>query len=180
MPTVFLSPSVQDFNPYVDGGNEEYYMNLVADAMEPYLAASGIKYVRNNPAGTTKQAIIDSNKGNYDLHLAIHSNASPDNIRGQQQGTDIYYYPTSAQGRNFAEIIQKNFKTIYPNPNNVDVLPTTSLGEVRQTSAPSVLVEVAYHDNKQDAQWIRDNIGNIGRVLAQSVAEYFGVPFKTP
>lgn len=180
MPTVFLSPSVQDFNPYIDGGNEEYYMNLIADAMEPYLTASGITYVRNNPNATTKQAIIDSNKGNYGLHLAIHSNASPDNIRGQQTGADIYYYPTSTQGRAFAEIIEKNFKSIYPNPDKVRILSTTKLGEVRQTTAPSVLIEVAYHDNRQDAQWIRDNIGNIARVLAKSVAEYFGVPFVEP
>lgn len=49
MPTLFLSPSTQEFNPFVDGGNEEYYMNLIADAMEPYLYASGINFVRNNP-----------------------------------------------------------------------------------------------------------------------------------
>ena len=35
MPTLFLSPSTQEFNPFIDGGNEEYYMNLIADAMEP-------------------------------------------------------------------------------------------------------------------------------------------------
>jgi N-acetylmuramoyl-L-alanine amidase len=180
MPTVFLSPSVQEFNPYVDGGNEEYYMNLVADAMEPYLTASGVNFVRNNPSASTAQAIADSNAGNYDLHLAIHSNASPDNIKGQLQGTDIYYYPTSKQGEEFAKIIEKNFKKIYPNPDKVKIVPTTTLGEVKKTKAPSVLVEVAYHDNKQDAQWIRDNIGDMGRVLAQSVVEYFGLPFKYP
>ena len=31
MPKVFLSPSTQEWNPYVDGGNEEQYMNLIAD-----------------------------------------------------------------------------------------------------------------------------------------------------
>ena len=37
MPSVFLSPSTQEFNPYINGGNEEQYMNLIADAMVPYL-----------------------------------------------------------------------------------------------------------------------------------------------
>ena len=37
MPNIYLSPSTQEFNPYAGGGNEEYYMNLIADAMEPYL-----------------------------------------------------------------------------------------------------------------------------------------------
>ena len=37
MPSIYLSPSTQQYNEYVNGGSEEYYMNLVADAMEPYL-----------------------------------------------------------------------------------------------------------------------------------------------
>lgn len=37
MPDVYLSPSTQDYNPYIIGGSEKYYMNLLADAMEPYL-----------------------------------------------------------------------------------------------------------------------------------------------
>ena len=40
MPKVFLSPSTQEWNPYIDGGNEEQYMNLIADRMEPYLRSS--------------------------------------------------------------------------------------------------------------------------------------------
>ena len=48
MPKIYLSPSTQEYNPYVTGnGSEEYFMNLVADAMEPYLLANGIP-----PAGT--------------------------------------------------------------------------------------------------------------------------------
>ena len=32
MPIVFLSPSTQDWNPYVTGsGSEEYWMNRIAD-----------------------------------------------------------------------------------------------------------------------------------------------------
>ena len=37
MPRIYLSPSTQDWNPYVDGsGSEEYWMNLLADTLEPY------------------------------------------------------------------------------------------------------------------------------------------------
>ena len=33
MPSIFLSPSAQEFNNYYDNsGSEQYYMNLVADA----------------------------------------------------------------------------------------------------------------------------------------------------
>ena len=30
MPRIYLSPSLQEFNQYTGGGNEELYMNLVA------------------------------------------------------------------------------------------------------------------------------------------------------
>ena len=42
MPIIYLSPSTQEYNPYVNGGSEEQYMNLLADKMVPYLDASGI------------------------------------------------------------------------------------------------------------------------------------------
>ena len=139
MPSVYLSPSLQEYNPYIDGGNEEYYMNLIADAMEPYLRASGIDFRRNDPDMTLSQAIADSNKGNHDLHLAIHSNAAPEGSAGRYTGADIYYYPTSSNGKRFAEILQKNYKDIYPEPNDVDIIPTTSLAEV-QNQLPSILI----------------------------------------
>lgn len=50
MPRIYLSPSTQDWNPYVDGsGSEEYWMNLLADTLEPYLYANTISFVRNTP-----------------------------------------------------------------------------------------------------------------------------------
>lgn len=180
MPSVFISPSTQEFNPYIDGGNEEYYMNLVADELIPYLEASGITVNRNNPNESLGRAIALSNQGNYDLHLALHSNAAPESLSGQITGTDVYYYPTSSRGRAAADIIASNFKAIYPDPNKVKTVSSSSLAELKNTKAPAVLIEVAYHDNRQDAQWIRENIGEIARNLALSVTEFLGVPLREP
>lgn len=177
MPSVFLSPSLQEWNPYVNGGNEEYFMNLVADAIEPYLTASGIGFARNTPTQTLSQAIAQSNAGDYDLHLAIHSNAAGAANSGNVRGTDVYYYPTSSRGKRAADIIAENYKDIYPLPDRVKTVATTSLAELKRTKAPAVLIETAYHDNLADAEWIQENIGAIGRNLAQSIAEFLGVPF---
>ena len=78
MPIIYLSPSTQEGNYYVNGGTEEQYMNLLADKMVPYLDASGIRYTRNTPDMTAASSIAASNAGNYDLHLALHSNAAPE------------------------------------------------------------------------------------------------------
>ncbi len=177
MPIIYLSPSTQEFNPYAGGGNEEQYMNLIADAMEPYLASSGIRFVRNTPDMTAATSIAQSNSGNYDFHLALHSNASNN---GNARGIEAYYYPTSANGKRFAEIAARNLQLIYPLPNSSRIVPTTSLGEVRRTKAPSVLLEIGYHDNPQDAQWIRSNVNAIAENLVLSLTEYFGIPFNYP
>ncbi len=173
MPTIYLSPSTQQFNEFVNGGTEEQYMNLIVDAMIPVLQANNIQYVRNTPDMTAGSSIRQSNAGNYDLHLAVHSNASGEGQQGQNRGTIAFYYPTSTNGKRFADIIVSDFKTIYPNPALVKTTSTTSLGEVSRTRAPSVLVEVAYHDNVEDANWIKNNISTIGQTLARSVVQYF-------
>lgn len=179
MPTIYLSPSTQEFNPYVGGGNEEYYMNLVADAMEPYLASSGIQFVRNTPEMNAASSIAASNSGIFDLHLALHSNATASG-NGSRRGIEAYYYPTSVSGKRFADILVENFKNIYPLPDNIRAIPTTSLGEVSRTRAPGVLIEIGYHDNIEDADWVRNNIDLIARTLVQSLTEYFGIPFNYP
>jgi len=178
MPKVFLSPSVQEFNNFVNGGTEEQYMNLIADAIEPYLIASGIDFERNNPNESLTAAIRKSNDSGADLHVAIHSNASPENLSGQLRGTDIYYNTNSYYGEEMADILEDRFEEI--TPTTVQTLPTNTLAELRRTTAPAVLIETAYHDNNDDAQWIKDNVDLIGRTIAESIAEYFGVPFVIP
>ena len=179
MPIIYLSPSTQEFNPYNGGGNEELYMNIIADEMEPYLAASGIQFVRNTPEMTAASSIAASNSGNFDLHLALHSNATAMG-NGAVRGSEVYYYPSSADGKRFADIVAKNLRLIYPLPDRVRTVPTTSLGEVARTKAPGVLIEIAYHDNAEDAQWIRDNTELIAANIVLSLTEYFGIPFITP
>ncbi|MBQ7103910.1 MAG: N-acetylmuramoyl-L-alanine amidase [Anaerotignum sp.] len=180
MPRVYLSPSLQEFNPFINGGSEEEIMNLIADAMEPYLTASGIEFVRNSPEMTLGEAIAQSNNSDVDFHLAIHSNASPERIAGQRQGPVIYYYAGSENGEEMADIIEDEFEEIYPDEDKVQTMSTLTLRELRRTDAPSVLVEVAYHDNPEDAGWIKNNIRPIARALSRSLAEYFGVPFAEP
>ncbi len=180
MPTIYLSPSTQENNLFVTGGSEEYYMNLIADAMIPYLNASGILYARNTPQMNASSSIAASNAGQYDLHVAIHSNAAPEGRYGTARGSIVFYYPGSAQGRRAAEIIGKNLRNIYPLPDLVSVQPSTTIGELRLTRAPSVFLELAFHDNTDDAAWLKNNINAIARNLVLSLTQYFGIPFLTP
>lgn len=180
MPVIYLSPSTQQSNLYVNGGSEEYYMNLLADAMAPYLTSSGIRYVRNTPQMTAAGSISASNSGSYDLHVSLHSNAAPQGRYGTVRGSIVFYYPSSAKGKQAAEIMANNLRSIYPQPDNVRAQASTSIGELRLTRAPAVFLELAYHDNTQDATWIKQNIDAIARNLVLSITEYFRIPFLTP
>lgn len=178
MPDLFLSPSLQPFNLYVNGGNEKQIMGYVADALEPYLKANNISFVRSDSEGTLGEAIRLSNAQSFKLHLALHSNASPESSAGKFQGIQGYYYPTSVKGKQAAQDLVDALKEIYPQPDNVFILPTTTIAEVRQTRAPAVLMEIGYHDNLEDANWIKANIQNIARSLAKGLCVFFGKAFK--
>lgn len=180
MPDVYLSPSTQDYNPYIIGGSEKYYMNLLADAMEPYLSSSGISYGRNDPNGNAAAAVARGNRGNYRLYLALHSNAAPEIYEGMLRGPDVYYYPTSAQGKRAAEIIANGLREIYPEPELVNTRTSTTLLELKRSKAPAVYLELAYHDNEQDARWIADNIDAIAENLVISIADFLGVQYYPP
>ncbi len=180
MPYLFLSPSTQEFNLYATRENEEYWMNLLADRMEPYLLASGIGFTRNDPDRDAAAAIRQSNAGDYDFHLALHSNAAPPDRSGQVRGVDFYYYPTSADGLRMAELLTAQIQKIYPLPELVRPVSTTFIGEVRRTRAPSVLAELGYHDNVEDATWLEENLDEIAAALVRGVCEYFAVPFVEP
>lgn len=180
MPKIFLSPSTQEFNQYATDGNEELYMNLLADRMEPYLRSCGIRFVRNNPEKNALGAIQDSNSGEYDVHLALHSNAAPESLAGKLRGIDIYFAPKSSNSEKLANIIANNLKIIYPLPDKVNAVPTYNLGEVLRTKAVAVLCELGYHDNYADEAWIKNNLEEIARNIVRSLCDYFGIPFVQP
>ncbi len=182
MPNIYLSPSTQEYNPYITGsGSEEYWMNRIADAMEPYLRANTIRFTRNTPEMTAASSIAQAARGSYDFYLALHSNASGDgSSEGRQRGIIAFYYPASTNGRRAADIFVKNLKEIYPLPQLVTARATTALGEVRQPKMPSVLLEIGYHDNTADARWIEENVQPIAENLSRSLTEYFALPFIYP
>lgn len=181
MPIIYLSPSTQEWNAYVTGsGSEEYQMNLLADALVPYLVSNAIQYRRNTPDMTAAQSIRQANQGEYDLYLALHSNASGEGHYGENRGILAFYYPGSAEGERAAELFAENLREIYPLPQQVATRPTTTLGEVRQPNFPAVLLELGYHDNAADARWVETERGTIAQSLGRSLTEFFALPFLWP
>ena len=181
MTNIYLSPSTQDWNQYAGKtGSEEFYMNLLADALEPYLRSSGISFTRNRPDMTAGSCIRQANAGEYDFYLALHSNASSPREEGKNRGIIVFYYPGSPEGKRGAELIARELRQIYPLPDKVVTRPTTTLGEVARSRAPAALAEIGYHDNYADARWLEGHWDAIAQQLARAMTSFFGLPFIPP
>ncbi|MFR4758089.1 MAG: SH3 domain-containing protein [Evtepia gabavorous] len=88
----------------------------------------------------------------------------------------IAFMAGSARGMRAAQFLADGLKAIYPLPNLVRTEPTTTIGEVRRVRAPAVLLELGFHDNPDDAQWIVTHIDAMAESIVLSLAEYFGIP----
>ena len=170
---IYLSPSLQEWNVGIgDYGTEEERMNQIADVVERELKSMGYDVRRNNPENTLAQTVRESNQIGPAVHVAIHSNASGPSSIGK--GPEIYANRPNTSGARLAQYIYDEIEKIYPNPEaGRGVLYTKNLYEVVKTLAPAILLEVAFHDNKEDANWIKNNIENIGRAIAIGINNYF-------
>jgi len=181
MPMIYLSPSTQDGNPYVTGsGSEERNMNLLADAMVPYLLSNGIRYRRNTTDMTAADSIRQANRGNYDLYLALQSNSAGEGRGGEERGITAFYSPDSAEGKRAAGTFARNLRDIYPLTDKVTAQGITTLSEVSQPLSPAVLIKLGYHDNYSDAAWEESHSDEIAQNLVLSLTQFLGLPFIWP
>ena len=169
---VYLSPSVQEWNVGVgDYGTEEQRMNEIADYLENMLKVRGYIVYRNEPSMSLREVIAESNSIRPDIHVAIHSNASGVGFEGR--GPEIYANRPNTSGARLAQSIYDEIRKIYPYDYGRGVLFTNSLAEIVNTLSPAVLLEVAFHDNIDDANWIIQNQEMIAIAIADGIDNYF-------
>jgi len=169
---IYISPSCQDKNVgYGAYGSEESRMNQVADVVVRELKKTGqFDIVRNRPEMTLSQVVANSNASGAKYHIAIHSNA------GGGRGCEIYAYKPEAEGDRLAHKIYARLSAITPSADR-GIKYQPHWDEVWKTRAVAVLIEIAFHDNAGDAEWIMKNIEPIGREIARGICEHCGVRF---
>jgi N-acetylmuramoyl-L-alanine amidase len=182
--SVYLSPSTQEGNIGVAGyGTEEQRMNQVCDITQRVLKAHGLVTYRNKPEMTLKELVADSNAKKPDIHLAIHSNAAGSANAGRARGAEVYCYRFGGEGERLARAVYQRLSAITPTADrgvkesHSHFGPGKPLYETAYTVAPAALVEVAFHDNPDDARWIMENIALIGTELARGVLDFFGMAY---
>lgn len=173
MPRIYLDPSNNEANLYASGGNEAYYMNLIADAMVPYLEIAGIGYTRTTAGETIDDIINQSNAGDYNLQLSLRSTpASP-----AQQGPIIYYSALDPRAQSAAYNFARNLWSIYPDPALVDMVPNSTIPEISLAKTPAVFLDLVNSASFEDTQWLKDNVYKVARTLVFGLTDYFNTPF---
>ncbi|MDE5631118.1 MAG: chitobiase/beta-hexosaminidase C-terminal domain-containing protein, partial [Bacilli bacterium] len=172
---VYISPSNQHGNLGVSSvgyTNEMDEMNDLSDYIIERLKAHGVKVYRNNSSGNINLWLRDSNYYGVDLHLAVHSNASTNH---DNHGIETWIHSEGSNTFSLGNMIQDNLASIYPykDRKNYDrgvKYANGALGEVNDNYLPfGILIEVAHHDDKQDAEWIMQNKKLIGYNIADSI-----------
>lgn len=177
---IYISPSNQTKNFGVrETGftNECDEMNDVADyVIERLKQYPNVKIMRNNSSGNINIWNQDSNYFGADFKLAIHSNGSTDHT---SQGIETWIDTENSKTYGIASLIQKNLWSIYPYNDDMKLnrgvkYANGALGEANDNYIPfGILVEIAHHDNYQDASWIMENKKLIGYNIADSILEYY-------
>ena len=116
------------------------------------------------------------------LYVSIHANAAGSGQWYQARGVETYTSKgcssksTNASKKICAAIykdvyaIDKGFKNRGPKVNNFYV--------VKYTNMPSVLIEYAFYDNKEDIKLLKDRKNLLCEATLKGICEHFGVTYK--
>lgn len=171
---VYLSPSDQRRNTYAAGGTtEDVQCGRIAAACKAALERSGVK-VMVGQYDTMANRVAASNRFEADLHVPIHTNAA----NGNASGTRVFCYkedPASAGYRACKAVLDVLGPVTLGAPDLVRANP--HLFEVKYPFAPTVYIEVDFHDVPHIAEWIIANTVLIGETIAEGLCNALGVSF---
>lgn len=191
---IYLSASTQRENVGVGSyGNEQDRNHELKALVAKKLQATGYFDVFGNCKDwTLAQNVRDGNNLSVALYIAMHTDAGPvEEVAGDggAEGTTVFYYgPGGASMDNpsyrFGAILYKHIapislgrdRNVQPDTNLYD----TGLYEIRETDAPSILIEHVFHTNRQEASHFVANMDKFATAYVKACCEYFNVKYIEP
>lgn len=169
---IYISPSSQPANTYAVGNtNEQEQCRKIALAMEKELDRCGFN-AKTGISDSMYTRVPESNAFGADLHLPIHTNA----FDGKVAGLRIMVYKKGGEAEKIAKAIMATLAPITPGESDgISVYP--GLYEVKNSNAICVYIEVGFHDNPEEAQWIIDHTQDIAVAIAKGLCRHYGVKY---
>lgn len=169
---IYISPSSQPANTYAVGNtNEQEQCRKIAAALEKELDRCDFN-AKAGLSGSMYTRTAESNAFGADLHLPVHTNG----FDGTVAGLRIMVYKKGGEAEEIAKAIMETLAPITPGESDgISVYP--NLYEIKNSEAICVYIEVGFHDNKEEAQWIIDHTQDIAVAIAKGLCNHYGVKY---
>lgn len=170
---IYVSPSDQTKNLYAGvDTNEAAECRKIALCLVDALVRCGFE-AKTSITGGMYDRVRESDSWGADIHLPIHTNA----FNGKVMGTRIFSWDTSGVGYKVSKAIMETLAPItIGTSDNVTAYP--SLYEINTPKAATSYVEVAFHDNAEEAKWIVEHTEDIAEAICKGVCNYYGQAYK--
>lgn len=139
----------------------------VVNLLEGYLAAAGVEIAGVLQSDSLGEIADTANASGADIFISVHCNA----FNCCAKGTEVLIYRAGGEGEKLAQCIQNQI---------VGALGTVDRGlkerpglyVLKHTDMTAVLVEMAFIDNGEDAELLRDRQDDFARAIARGVTDY--------
>jgi N-acetylmuramoyl-L-alanine amidase len=143
----------------------------VGRLVEGYLTAAGCE-VKLLQSDSLSEISGTANEWEADVFVSIHCNSAASEYA---RGVETFSYYDSVGGRAIASCIQHQivgaFEKIDPDfPDRG--LKTAGFHVIRATDMPACLVELAFINNAQDAELLKQHADDFARAIARGVTDY--------
>lgn len=172
---IYTSPSSQPANTYAVGNtNEQEQCRKIGAALQKAEERCGFNAMVGM-TGTMYTRVAESNQFGADLHTPIHTNA----FNGSVAGLRIMISKKGGEAEQIAKAIMEELGPITPGESD-NITVDTGLYEIYATKAICVYIEVGFHDNPEEAQWIIDHTEDIAEAICKALCKHYGVKYIAP
>lgn len=170
---IYLSPSEQPDNRYAYGNtNEKAVCCEISAYAEAALKRNGFEVITGTSTSLSARC-SEADKWGANLYIPIHTNA----YNGKVSGTRMFCYRSSGEGYKACKAIYDVLAPITPGKSeNIKARP--ELYEVKTPKAPTVYIEVDFHDVPDVAKWLIEHTEEIGEAICKGVCNHYGVAYK--
>jgi N-acetylmuramoyl-L-alanine amidase len=172
---IYISPSDQGKNQYGAGNTvEEVQCEKIATALVNALQRCKFE-AKTDLTANMNERVSQSNNWKADLHVCIHTNA----YNGKVSGTRLFCYALGDEGHKACKAVMATLAPITPGTSD-GIQARPELYECRAAKAPTVYVEVDFHDVPDVALWIITHTTEIAEAIAEGICNHYGVAYVAP
>lgn len=181
MINIILSPSQQKWNACAMGDSEQDHCFTIGQKVFDYIRNYECKCMLIPPilgseAHTLNEvvrmsnAFVKDNPAERSFHLDIHTDAG-----GYAKGSSGFY--TSESGKGFIIEVWRQVSALTPWGDGT-CTKRDNLAVLNNTLAIAGLIELSFHDNKIESEWVHMNMDQLGKAICAGIVNYAGLKPK--